>query len=129
MLFLTIMQHYLLWHYSEAYKQLFGVWRNIIWFVIHFFSIPQLLMTLFSPWKRMVEERKKSWDIEDFASRIIINIISRIIGAIMRMGVIAVGLVSLSVTLFAAITTYTLWLIAPLIIVASFILGIVYIIV
>ncbi len=126
MLFLTIIRHYLLWHYSEAYKELFSVCKNLIWFVVHFFSIPQLLKTLLSPWRRIVEEKKKAWDLEDFASRILINILSRIIGAIMRLLVISIGLVCLIVTLTLAALTCILWVFMPAIIIGCFVLGIVY---
>ncbi len=126
MLFLTIIRHYLLWHYTEAYKELLSVCKNLIWFVVHFFSLPQLLKTLFSPWRRIVEEKKKAWDLEDFASRILINILSRIIGAIMRLLVISIGLVCLIVTLTLAALTCILWVFMPAIIIGCFVLGIVY---
>ena len=126
MLFTTIIRHYLLWHYTEAYKELFSVSKNLIWFVISFFSIPQLLKTLFSPWRRIVEEKKKSWNFEDFASRIVINIISRIIGAIMRLIVIGIGLVFLFATLAISVITCVLWVFMPIIIIGCFVLGITY---
>jgi hypothetical protein len=126
MLFLTIIRHYLLWHYTEAYKELFSVCKNLIWFIVHFFSIPQLLKTLFSPWRRIVEEKKKSWDIEDFASRIVVNIISRIIGAIMRLLVISAGLTCLLIMLGTSAILCVLWMALPAIIVGCFALGITY---
>lgn len=126
MLFLTIIRHYFLWHYTEAYKELFSVCKNLIWFVVHFFSIPQLFKTLFSPWRRIVEEKKKSWDIEDFAGRILINVLSRIIGAIVRLLVISLGLVFLTITIVLAALTFVLWIIMPVIIVGCFVLGITY---
>lgn len=129
MLFLAILQHYLVWHYLEAYKEIFVVWRNMSWFVFHYFSLAQLTKTLFAPWKRITEEKRKSWDFEDFAGRVIVNLISRLIGAIMRLVVISVGLICLCLTLAAAAATYLLWFVAPLVIVASFIIGLVYIII
>jgi hypothetical protein len=126
MLFLTIIRHYLLWHYTEAYKELFSVSKNLIWFVVHFFSLPQLLRTLFSPWRRIVEEKKRNWNIEDFASRVLINIISRIIGAIMRLLVISIGLVCLLATLTISLATCILWVFMPAIIIGCFALGITY---
>ena len=126
MLFLTIIRHYLLWHYTEAYKELFSVSKNLIWFVVNFFSLPQLLKTLLSPWKRIVEEKKRSWNFEDFAGRILINILSRIIGAIMRLIVISIGLVCLLITIVIAVTTCVLWVFMPAIIIGCFVLGITY---
>ncbi len=117
MLFLSIMHHYVFWHYSRAWLELFQVWRNLLWFVIQFFSIPQLMLSWLAPWKRMTEGRGEKWDLEDLASFIIINIISRIIGAIMRTIVICIGLVSLAVTLAGGIATIVFWALAPLVII------------
>lgn len=126
MVFITIIQHYLLWHYTHAYAELFHVYKNFMWFMIHFFSLPSLARTLFSPFKRITEERHKAWDLEDFAGSIIINIISRIIGAIVRGTILLFGLISLLVTTLLGATIYALWFVAPVIIVATLVLGVVY---
>lgn len=127
-MFLAILHHYLLWHYSRAYIEWFNVWTNLLWFVVNFFSIPQLIRSWFSPWKRMTEERTKAWDFEDFAGTILINLLSRIIGAMLRTVVIAMGLVALAFMMAFGVLVYALWLIAPILILALIITGVVYII-
>ena len=117
MLFLSIVHHYLLWHYTRAFIEIFNVWTNLMWFVVHFFSIPQLMMSWFSPWKRMIEPRRKKWDLEDLAGSIIIGFISRIIGFILRTVVIAIGLVSLFITVAGGLIVYIFWVAAPLVII------------
>ncbi len=127
-MFLTILHHYLLWHYSRAYIQFFNVWKNLLWFIVKFFSIPQMLRSWISPWKRITEDRKKAWNIEDMAGSFVINILSRFIGAIMRTVVIISGIFSLLVTFVGGLVTYLIWTVAPALIVFLIILGIVYIV-
>lgn len=117
-MFLTIVHHYLLWHYTRAFMELFHVWFNFIWFVVHFFSIPQLMRSWFAPWKRMVEGRGEKWNLEDLAGFIIIGLISRIIGFIMRTVVIAIGLVSLFIVVVGGFLVYAFWIAAPIVIIS-----------
>lgn len=125
---LTILHHYLFWHYSRAYLQFFHVWTNLMWFVVRFFSLTELLGSLFSPWKRMVEERKKAWDVEEFFSSLVINILSRIIGAMVRIIVLSLGTIVLTVVFVGGLVVYLVWTVAPALIVFLIILGGIYIV-
>lgn len=124
MLFLSIVHHYLLWHYSRAFLEIFHVWLNFLWFVVHFFSIPQLMRSWLSPWKRMVEDRGEKWNLEDLAGYIIIGLISRIIGFILRTIIISIGLICLLFTILAGFSVYIFWLAAPFAIILLFGFGI-----
>jgi hypothetical protein len=128
MLFISVSHHYLLWHYTKAFGEIFHVWKNIAWFTFHFFSIPQLLRSYFSPWRRMTEERSKGFDFEDLASFLIINLISRIVGVFLRTVVIISGIASLIILLVGIITVYIFWILAPIIIAAALYFGIMLII-
>jgi hypothetical protein len=120
MFFLSIAQHYLLWHYSRAYLEIFHVWLNFLWFVIHYFSMPQLFRSWFAPWKRITEERGNTWNVEDFAGFILIGLLSRLIGFILRSTVLALGLITLLLTICIGFVTYIFWLSAPLFIIILF---------
>ena len=113
----SIIHNYFVWHYTRAWWELWGVWRNYIWFVTHFFSIPQLMRSWLSPFKRITEGRGDKWSTEDFAAYIIVNILSRVVGAIVRTVVIAIGLIALLVTIAVGFFIYTVWMILPLIII------------
>lgn len=123
MLFLSIVSNYMLWHYSRAFLEIFHVWFNFIWFTVHFFSIPQLMGSWFSPWKRIVEERGNRWDFEDLAGFVIIGLLSRIVGFFIRTIVIASGLISLFFVVVCGFATYVFWLAAPLFIIALISIG------
>jgi len=114
---------YLFWHYGAAFRDMMVVWGNLFWFVLHFFSIPTLLRTLFSPWKRITEKYHKS-GLEDFATTVLVNIMTRVIGAIIRVFVITFGILVL-LGLFALMTAFLIaWILAPLITVGSVFVGI-----
>lgn len=127
MLFTSILHHYLLWHYQSAFGEILHIWKNLVWFTFHFFSIPQLLRSYFQPWKRMTESRGRTFNFEDLAGFVIINLISRILGMIIRTGIIIAGIVALILLAVGIILTYIFWLLAPVILVLSMYYGLILI--
>jgi hypothetical protein len=124
MLFTTILHHYVWWHYTTALKEIWHVWKNLIWFTANFFSLRPLITSLFSPWKRITFERGDSLAFEDLTGYVIINLISRILGATLRSTIILMGLLSVAVLLLLLVATYIIWLVAPAVLVGSLIAGI-----
>jgi hypothetical protein len=114
---------YLVWHYTRAFRDVSSFWMNIAWFVIHFFSIPLLLRTLFSPWKRVTTEHTK-YGLEDLAETILFNIMSRVVGALIRSVLLIMGIVSLVVVLVAYVAFLTLWAVLPAVALFSLMSGI-----
>lgn len=113
MLFLSIMQHYLLWHYTRAFSELFHVWLNFLWFTMHFFSVPQLLRSWIAPWKRITQDRGEKWNLEDLAGFVIIGFISRLIGFILRTIIMFLGLIALTITIILGAVVFVFWVTAP----------------
>lgn len=127
MLFTSMLQHYILWHYTRGLKEIFHVWSNFFWFTFNFFSISPLTRSYFSPWKRITEERGNTFNLEDLAGFVIINIISRLIGVILRTIIIFSGLVCILALSIGLIVTYVFWLLAPAILLLCFYYGLVLI--
>jgi hypothetical protein len=117
MLFAAIIRDYFVWHYTQAWFLLWGVWRNFMWFVIHFFSIPQLMRSWFAPFKRITERRGDKFDLEDLASYVIIGFLSRILGALIRTIIIMIGLTTLALTVIGGFAVYLLWALVPFLII------------
>ena len=115
---------YFLWHYTLAFRDIWHVWMNTFWAVQNFFSIPLMLSTLFSPWKRIIETEGKQFDLEDWAERKVVNLLSRLIGAIIRTSVLCVGIMFLIITFTLGIFLYIFWILAPLCIVLLFLSGV-----
>lgn len=114
---------YFYWHYTSAPMEAFYIWRNLVWFIVELFSIPQLTKSFFAPWKRMTEEGHKAWDIEGWASDMIVNMISRLLGAVLRSIFIIIGIVSLILLMVGIVAFYLFWIFAPAIAVLSFSYG------
>jgi len=117
MLFAAIIRDYFVWHYTQAWFLLWGVWRNFLWFVIHFFSLPQLMRSWFAPFKRITERRGDKFDLEDLASYVIIGFLSRILGALIRTIIIMIGLTTLALTVIGGFAVYLLWALVPFLII------------
>lgn len=104
---------YLKWHYGRAFSDILVVWANFFWFTFHFFSIPLLIRTLFSPWKRLHEGYRKGFHPEDFFQALIVNTLMRIVGAIARLVLIVIGILILLMVTVIGVSFLLFWAIAP----------------
>lgn len=129
MLFTYLVKDYFIWHYTTAIKELIHIWKNFLWFTIHLFSIPQLLKTWISPWKRVREEQTRTWNLEGFIGRVLIGLLSRIIGFFVRTVFIVVGGVFLSITILTGLSLFISWFLLPILPLTLIALGIAIIII
>ena len=109
---------YFKWHYFEAFFDMYRVLTNYLWFVYNFFSIPDLLHTLFSPWKRMSDHSGK------FIENLIVNLMMRFVGFFLRILTILIGLLSLIFVLFSGVAVFLVWVFIPIIIPVLLVIGI-----
>lgn len=70
-------------------------WKNLVRFVWYFFSIPQLLGSLLTPWKADEFSSESSSAIERIVQNIIFAIFSRLIGLVIRLVTIVIGIILL----------------------------------
>lgn len=122
-----VIYDYFVWHYTRAWRELGHVWWNLLWFTAHVFSIPQLSRSWVAPFKRITEEKQRGFNLEAFASRIIINLLSRVIGGLVRTFIIGCGLVALCLVLLAGVMTYIVWAVLPFMIVGGLITSVILI--
>jgi hypothetical protein len=120
---ITLIPHYAAWHYSAAFKNIHRIWRNYLWFFYHFFAIPHLFSTLFSPWRRLHEEYKGGFDPGGLLSAIIINVLMRAVGAFIRILFIVVGLGIMGLTFVLGIIFFIAWVVLPVILAGLLVAG------
>lgn len=125
---LLVFPGYFLWHYTFAFRDIWHVWGNLLWFVAKQFSILLLLKSLFSPWRRVVENGPRHFDLEAWAGAVVVNLMSRLVGAMMRLIMISVGIITLSGVVVGGILFFALWIVAPFLVTALFLLGFYFII-
>lgn len=80
-----------------------------------YFSIPFLVKTLFSPWRRYKFSYGRGFDIGRYLEALTFNIFSRFMGAIVRIVVIVVGVVLQILIFFFGILSIIIWLLLPVI--------------
>ena len=112
---LNVFSKALIWHFIEAPKEILkGVW-NFVLFIFNYFSINQLLKTFFSHWHRYSYSYGKRWDIKRYFEAFTFNIISRVMGAILRSVFIIIGVVSEIAVFTMGVLILCLWLVLPII--------------
>ena len=115
MRFLRLPFQYGQWHYGAAWIDILRVYTNCTWFVWHFFSISLLLKTLFQPFQRIHDTYTTDSDhvVEDFFGTLVVNGAMRVVGACMRLFLIALGAVVLAVELLLGLAVCALWPVLP----------------
>jgi len=72
-------------YFKEQVTFFFDVFLNIFLFLIYYFSVGQLLRTLFYPWKNLVTHKtRQGFSIDEWFNRFSFNFISSLIGFFMR---------------------------------------------
>jgi hypothetical protein len=105
---------YIWWHYTSAFKEILALWLNFAWFVTHFFSMPTLLRTLFSPWKRMSDTYQRR-GLTYLAETFVFNTFSRVFGACIRTVLLFLGVLALCILVLALIPSLIIWIVLPFI--------------
>lgn len=121
------MYQYLFWHYTEGRKSFLGIWRNYLEYFWHYYSVGLLARTLFSYWHRDIAFRGPGFDIREFFQTLAFNVISRIIGAIVRSLTIIFALLVELTALAIGVVLFFIWLIYPLFVFFLLFLGFLYI--
>lgn len=112
------------WYFTAGILSVTKVAANYVRSVLHHYNLAGLLKTLFSPWKRDISFIPKGLHPILWAEAFLNNIITRLLGAIVRMGVILWGLGVLLFIGIVVILVTTFALAAPFILLGgSFVIG------
>jgi ABC-type transport system involved in cytochrome bd biosynthesis fused ATPase/permease subunit len=115
---------FITWHYNTGLKELTRAFRNFLSFGIHYFPIKELSKTIFSHWRRSSDSYGEGLDVGVWAKAFLGNMISRILGAIIRLVIIAVGIVFEITLFFVGSAIILIWVLLPIIITLGFFAGI-----
>lgn len=124
MMLIGVIPQYLVWHYTAAPFIGVRLCRNLLFAINQLFPVPSLAGNLFAPWHRVTENTGKRFDLEDWAERLVVNMMSRLIGACARAMVIAVGIGCYVIGIAVMAIGYTAWVLAPVGIIGMFTIGI-----
>jgi hypothetical protein len=113
--------YYLRWHYTQGVIDLVNNIINFLWFVYNFFSIPLLLRTFFVPFHRLQETAVKGFNIEQWAQALLVTTLMRLVGALLRTFLIAIGIIFLVAVFTGGSILLLAWLTMPLLL--TFLVG------
>lgn len=116
------------WHFGSALKQILIAWKNFLVFNFRYFSITLLLKTLFSHWRKYKTSYGRGFDAKTYARAFLENMISRILGAIIRIVIIIFGLIIEILIFFVGIFVFLFWLLMPFFVLFGLYAGIVMLI-
>ena len=118
---LLIPAYYLAWHYTTALGHILTLYRNVVFFSFNFFSIPELLRTIFRPFRTREFVSHKSEDQE----HIIVTVVMGVVGFLVRTVTIICGFCSFLLTFVFWLSVFLLWLSLPIVSVLIFTAGLI----
>ena len=105
---------FLTWHYSYGIDYYIKSWLGSILWIRHYFSLSLLLKTLFAPWKRLVEtDTSPGFNLQKKFEVFTFNLISRGIGAFVRLTLFGAGIILALMTIFGGAAGFIFWLTLP----------------
>lgn len=115
---------FLEWWYSRGWAIYFEGFRARIRNSADFFSIGLLLKTLFQPFRQIsANESDENRGIDAHFQIIIDKLISRLIGAIVRICIIVAGLILMTIEIIGGIALGILWPFVPLLPIAGIVVS------
>lgn len=117
--FTNIVLEWFLWQFLEVPKLILKAWKDFLRFGLSYFSIPLLLKTLFSPWRRYKWFYPRGFDFWLYFETIFSNLIFRALGAIIRSVLIMIGVFFEILIFFVGLFIFLGWLILPLLLVVG----------
>jgi len=111
------------WYFIEVPKNIISGWRNFLWFGMNYFSIPLLLKTLFSHWRRYAWSYGRGFDIVRYFNVFFSNLMSRILGALMRIILIFIGIIFEIFIFFLGLIILVGWFLLPLFLIFGTLIG------
>jgi len=119
----NILFQYFQWHFFDSAKNVLIAWRNFIFFNLNYFSIPLLLKTLFSPWRRYRWAYPRGFSFGKYFEVFVSNLFSRIMGAIIRVVLIVFGLLVEIFIIFGGAIVFLVWILLPFLLIYGIFYG------
>jgi len=115
----NILIQYFLWYFFDVPKEILKGWKNFLVFNFNYFSIPLLLKTFFSHWRQYKWGYGRGFDFGRYLEAFFSNLISRILGAIMRIFLIFFGILTEIIIGVVGLVLFLSWLLLPVLMIAG----------
>jgi len=114
----------LIWQFFDMPKAILKGWKNFLLFNLNYFSVPILLKTYFSHWRKYRYSYGRIFEAWENIGTFIFNMMSRIIGAILRTVFIILGLFIEVLIILGGTVIFLGWLVLPFLLILGLIFGI-----
>ncbi len=114
----------LIWQFFDMPKAILKAWKNFLLFNLNYFSVPILLKTFFSHWRRYHYSYGRIFEAWRNIETFVFNMMSRIIGAILRTVFIILGLFIEVLIILGGTVIFLGWLVLPFLLILGLIFGI-----
>jgi len=114
----------LVWHFWDVPKAILRGWANFLLFCLNYFSIPGLLKTFCSHWRKYRYPYGRIFEVWKNTETIVFNTMSRVIGMLLRAAFIIVGLAAEIFIIIIGAIIFIGWFLLPAFLLAGLIFGI-----
>jgi hypothetical protein len=123
-----VLYEFITWLYGDGMREFTKAWLNLHWFLWRVFSVPLLLRTFFAPFRRTSEGYGRGFDPSRIAETFMINMVTRMVGALVKTVLLAVAIV-FNIALFAVgVIALALFIASPVVIPASALVALIIIV-
>lgn len=119
----NIFFQWIFWHFFDMPRNILVIWRDFLKFYLDYFSIPLLIKTFFSHWRKYKWSYGRGFDPGRYLEAFISNLISRTIGAFLRSFLILIGILTEIFIIFMGAMVFLLWIILPALLMGGLIFG------
>jgi hypothetical protein len=110
------------WLYFDAPKANTAFFGELITAFFHYFSITLLGRTLFDPWRHDATDMSRL-PLSQWGSAFLNNLVSRLIGFLLRIGTILIGLLFITITVIVGALYIVAWYALPILLLLSIFYG------
>jgi hypothetical protein len=114
----------LIWYFIDMPKAILTAWKNFLVFGLNYFSLPLLLKTFFSRWRRYGDSYGKLFEFWRNFETFVFNVMSRVIGMVFRTIFIFVGIFTIIFIFVGGLLVLLGWYVLPVILIGGFFFGI-----
>lgn len=111
------------WLFVYSTARVARMWLFFLTFMLRLFSVPRLLKTFFAPWHRYWFGYPRAFNPREMFLALFGNVISRVVGMVLRLCVIALGLVCEAVVFVVGFVFVAAWIALPFVSVYFFYTG------
>lgn len=123
--FSTTFFGYMKWHYGKALLATFSFWRNMMTFLFNYFSVKNLTLNFFTPFKRLSNIHSEKANILKYIYFISLNTLGAVIEMLLRLILLIIAIAVIIIFIIFLPVSLLVWLLLPVFIVSLLVAGLV----